>query len=243
MENLSHLYQSSELIASEDSKLRELAAKGVHQAAARVLPHYISPPGRIVELGAGAGAFSHRLRTLGYVVTGSDVEATQFKAAGLPFVCCDLDAEWPEALQRSCPDALCAVEVIEHLRHPWKFFEQCHSMLRSGGILLLSTPNVSSKWSRAYFLAKGVPLGFGRRNMLAIGHINPMTSYEIDHIASSNGFELLRRIPVGRFRPPECADVRDRLRHFVFSCFVALLRPVMCNLEDGYCYVMVYRRI
>src|SRR5436309_675870 len=83
-----------------------------------------------------------------------------------------------------------------------------------GGVLLLSTPNVSSKWSRA----------FGRRNMLAIGHIDPLSSHEIDYIASSTGFQLLQRIPVGRFLPPECASARDRLRHFVFSCFVILLR-------------------
>ncbi len=227
---------------SKEPKLREFAAEGVHQAAAQVLQHYIRPPACIVELGAGAGAFSERLRILGYAVTAGDVDQAQFTAVNVPFVRYDLDAEWPEALQSSCPDALCAIEVIEHLRHPWKFFEQCHSVLPAGGTLLLSTPNVSSKWSRAYFLAEGVPLGFGRRNMLAIGHINPLSSLEIDYIASSIGFQLLQRIPVGRFLPPECASARDRLRHFVFSCFVILLRPVMRNLEEGYCHVMVYRK-
>jgi len=215
----------------------------VHQAATQALQQYISPPARVVELGAGAGAFSHRLRALGYAVTASDVDQAQFNAPSVPFVRCDLDREWPEGLQRSCPDALCAVEVIEHLRHPWKFFEQCRSVLRAGGMLLLSTPNVSSKWSRAYFLAEGVPLGFGRRNLLAIGHINPLTSLEIDHIASSTGFELVRRIPVGSFSPPEAAGVRVRFRHFAFFCFVALLRPVMRNLEQGYCHVIIYRKV
>ena len=120
---------------SKESKLRELAAKGVHQAAARVLPHYISPPGRVVELGAGAGAFSHRLRMLGYVVTGSDVEATQFNAAGVPFVCCDLDAEWPEGLRK----------YVVHY-YSWRH-HRVHSYVGSGllsdGLLTLFTHVVS----------------------------------------------------------------------------------------------------
>ncbi len=207
---VSHSVGSGPDQTARELRLREFAAEGVHQAATQALQQYISPPARVVELGAGAGAFSDRLRALGYIVTATDVDP---------------------------------VEVIEHLRHPWKFFEQCRSVLRAGGMLLLSTPNVSSKWSRAYFLAEGVPLGFGRRNLLAIGHINPLTSLEIDHIASSTGFELVRRIPVGSFSPPEAAGVRVRFRHFAFFCFVALLRPVMRNLEQGYCHVIIYRKV
>ncbi len=59
---------------ARELRLREFAAEGVHQAAAQAPQQYISPPARVVELGAGAGAFSHRLRALGYMVTASDVD-------------------------------------------------------------------------------------------------------------------------------------------------------------------------
>jgi SAM-dependent methyltransferase len=37
-------------------------------------------------------------------------------------------------------DAICAVEVLEHLARPWVFFEEAHRVLRPGGVLFGVVP-------------------------------------------------------------------------------------------------------
>ena len=99
---------------------------------------------------------------------------------GFRFAACDLDGQWPEELLDPRPDAICAIEVIEHLKSPWKRPGRLQRPVASRvEYWLFSTPNISSVWGRTYFLLQGVPLGFSKRNMLAIGHINPLTFQEI----------------------------------------------------------------
>jgi len=49
-------------------------------------------------------------------------------------------------------DVVRAVEVIEHLENPTHFFREAKRVLKSGGVLVLSTPNICSPASRKLFL-------------------------------------------------------------------------------------------
>ena len=43
--------------------------------------------------------------------------------------------------QRSVFDAVVSFETIEHLIHPEVFLQELHSILKLGGMLIVSTPN------------------------------------------------------------------------------------------------------
>jgi SAM-dependent methyltransferase len=224
------------------SQLREYAASGVHGAAAEILARYVPKSALVLELGAGAGAFSQRLRGAGYRVVASDLDPVGFAAAGIPFAVCDLDDQWPEDLRDARPDAICAIEVIEHLKSPWKLLGDCSAVLSPGGVLVVSTPNISSAWGRTYFLLQGIPLGFSKRNMLAIGHINPLTFQEVAYIAECMGFEVIERLPAGEFEVTGGSRIGDFLKKNLFCALCVLLRPLMRKLESGSCHVIVLKK-
>ena len=226
----------------QEQGLREYAARGVHELAAKALSRYVEPGAKVLELGAGAGAFSAHLASLGYRAVACDITNARFGAEKVPFVQCDLDEELPPERCGEQWQAVCVVEVIEHLKNPWKLLADCHGLLPSGGVVVLTTPNISSVWGRAYFLVFGIPFGFSKKNVLAIGHINPLTLQEVLYIAEQSGFELVERLPAGTFPVFDLSSVASCLRNLAFSLFVCLLRPMMLRVQKGRCHLLVLRK-
>ncbi len=95
---------------------------------------------------AGAGYGSSYLGRKGAkTVVGGDVsrDAIEYAKAhytrdGLSFECLDA-TELP--LTAECFDAVVSFETIEHLRDYRKFLSEVKSVLSSGGLFLVSTPN------------------------------------------------------------------------------------------------------
>ena len=112
---------------------------------------------RIVDYGAGLGSMSRALAEAGAVVAAVDpFSAAELRKQGL-------DAhESIEALSADAPfDGCTAIEVFEHLRKPWETMAQIRSLMRPGGFLLITTPNIEGLkprlsldgWSEATDLA------------------------------------------------------------------------------------------
>lgn len=116
-----------------------------------LLPHLADslsalPPGaRILDAGCGNGFISGELLKRGFRVLGIDVSesgigicrreypAGQFEVASI----CDPDIQ---RVTGNDFDAIVAIEVVEHLYSPARFLDNCHSLLKKNGILVLSTP-------------------------------------------------------------------------------------------------------
>ena len=97
--------------------------------------------GRLLEVGAGSGGF---VRTA--VARGWDVDATEIsksaldglRAAGATVFTGDVvAARYPDR----CFDMVVSLEVIEHLPAPLAHLAELCRITRSGGLLLLTTPN------------------------------------------------------------------------------------------------------
>ena len=115
---------------------------------------------KILDAGCGEGPLSELLAADGYRVTPCDSDTSRFRAQGLECVEADLDGRLPFADGQF--DAVCAVEVVEHLENVTAFFREAARVLGPGGKLIVTTPNVLNFASRLRFLFSGFPSLFTR---------------------------------------------------------------------------------
>jgi SAM-dependent methyltransferase len=133
----------------------ERANAGLHDHVADELIRMA--PGRetrILDLGCGTGAFLRRLATSGYRhLTGIDIKTPLVADAPIRYVECDLDRPWP--IESGSVDLMVGIEVIEHVENTGTLLQEASRVLRPGGCLLLTTPNVHSVEARLRFLLLG----------------------------------------------------------------------------------------
>jgi 2-polyprenyl-3-methyl-5-hydroxy-6-metoxy-1,4-benzoquinol methylase len=99
---------------------------------------------RVLDVGCGEGRFAALLAGKGAKVVAIDVAAEPLRRARERHPELDLrqvpaDGGWP--LQDASFDVVWAGEVIEHVADTAGWLSEVRSVLRSGGSLLLSTPN------------------------------------------------------------------------------------------------------
>jgi 2-polyprenyl-3-methyl-5-hydroxy-6-metoxy-1,4-benzoquinol methylase len=99
---------------------------------------------RVLDVGCGEGHFAAELARAGVEVVGIDVAAEPLRRARARDPALDLrqvpaEGAWP--LEDACFDAVWAGEVIEHVADTAGWLSEVRRVLRSGGSLLLSTPN------------------------------------------------------------------------------------------------------
>lgn len=123
----------------------------------------IKPPASVVELGGAPGDQIARLATLGYQATSVDLGASSdawgsgeqgrmhrlFEERGVRGLTWDLE-QVPYPLEDCAFDAVVMTEVYEHLRdYPVRSLHEVARILRPGGRLYFTTPNVAYIVNRA----------------------------------------------------------------------------------------------
>jgi len=146
------------------------AAQGVHEYAASLVGAGLPTGARLLDAGAGSGALSARLARLGYDVVAADLDASSF-GGGVPIVEWDVAAtSLPSGIDPGTFDGVCAIETLEHVADPSRALRNLFALLRPGGLLVVSTPNVTHPRSRIKFLLRGAPAYFGRQEFWMSGH-------------------------------------------------------------------------
>jgi cyclopropane fatty-acyl-phospholipid synthase-like methyltransferase len=92
----------------------------------------------ILDIGAGTGAFAERLVANGYTNVEA-IEAFRDVIPGIHQHRVDLNAaDWGI---HSKYDVLVAIEIIEHVRSPYHFLEQCRRLCHPQTLMIVTTPN------------------------------------------------------------------------------------------------------
>lgn len=103
------------------------------------------PPGRILDVGCGAGSLLSSLRNRGWDVLGSDFDQQAVEYARLVHGL-DVRLGGVENFDTSTEavDVITLSHVIEHVHEPWSFLETWATVLRPGGSIIIRTPNIES---------------------------------------------------------------------------------------------------
>lgn len=180
--------------------------------------------GTLVEIGCGAGLFLKAAERAGWAVSGLEVMTAGVEFArtrlGLNVMATAVEeAELPEEGY----DVVALLEVIEHLSNPQAMLRRALTLLRPGGCLAMTTPNVESL-SR-YFLGTTWSVFnpaehlyyFSERTLTAMLSAAGYGEVEYDrHYAGAGRYETL--MPVHSFTPKSA-------RARVYQAFVHALWP------------------
>ena len=199
-------------------------------------------PAQVLDFGAGEGALSLRLADAGYQVTAVDIDAPSFKCKTAKFVPLDFNDQSAVdafvAAHQGQFDVVLGIEVIEHIESPWGYIRSLTSMLRPGGIILITTPNITSWLSRFCFLFAGRFQHFGEAQ-LSYGHIAPITPWELDLVLKRSGLTEIAVVSAGTL-PPIFVTGFDQV--LLANIFMLPLRLFMSGLVDGWCIMATGRK-
>lgn len=170
-----------------------MAGPRTHGYVLDLFRKYVEPGGRVLDLAAGQGALSLELQSLGYDVTAVDMDRDNWKVSAVELIVRDLDSEFADGIigEGSEFDAIAAVEILEHVENPFNFIRQCSKLLRPGGYLVITTPNVESLFSRLVFFYTGRLNGFGEGETVRTAHITPIFKWKLDMMLEESGFEII----------------------------------------------------
>lgn len=113
-----------------------------HAAMLRRIAAYVPPPGRMFEVGVGAGFFLKAAERAGWTTGGVELsqDAVQFATGQLGLAVSRGSAE-TAALPPASQDVIVMFETIEHLLDPREVVSALRRALCPGGLLVVSTPN------------------------------------------------------------------------------------------------------
>lgn len=171
-------------------KLPELAIPGLHEAIVQSIPlsSYDIP---VLDIGCGTGAWLERLANLGFThLHGIDLDIQKFGTDKATCSQANLnDGDWGLGSQKF--GLITAIEVIEHLENPGRFFCKIARHLDKNGYLLLTTPNIHSINCRLKFLITGNLASFDSKGDPT--HIYPVLINSLQRILPRYSLEIVKQ--------------------------------------------------
>lgn len=153
-------------------------------------------PGKtILDLSCGGGGTSRMLSSLGFGVVATDYcPPPPMKGAIRRVGGVNLNEYLP--FKDTTFDAVNLIEVIEHIEHQAQLIREISRVLREGGVVVISTPNILNVLSRLRFLFTGFLRGRVRpahytRKPGQAPNIYLIHFYELYYLLFHYGFEIV----------------------------------------------------
>ncbi|VVM06947.1 putative S-adenosylmethionine-dependent methyltransferase/MSMEI_2290 [Methylacidimicrobium cyclopophantes] len=174
-----------------------MSTEAIYRAVLPLLRSHLPAGGRYLDVGSGTGELLRRVRA-GWRGSsfGCDYTGQWMQLPGQKVDVADLNRD-PLPYESAFFDAVSCTEVIEHLDDYRRLLREIFRVLRPGGIVVLSTPNILNLKSRLRFLWFGFwnlfgPLSFSQRIRFDTdGHITPVHYFHLAHALHEAGFTEL----------------------------------------------------
>ncbi|HZE73300.1 MAG TPA: bifunctional glycosyltransferase/class I SAM-dependent methyltransferase [Pyrinomonadaceae bacterium] len=148
-------------------------------------------PAEVLEIGTATGYLTAELAKLGCAVTGIEQDSDMAKLAKKycrEMIVGDIENIDLNGIGRY--DAIVFGDVLRHVRNQRDVLRKVHGLLKPGGKVLLSLPNISNIWVRLFLLL------FGRSDHSRVGiiddiHLRFFTLKSIKQMAAESGFNVL----------------------------------------------------
>ncbi|MET7696601.1 methyltransferase domain-containing protein [Streptomyces sp. NPDC005485] len=158
----------------------------------------------VLDIGCGDGTAAATAAPLlaGHRLVGVDwsQDALRRAHARLPYAVRGELTDGGLPFAAGAADAVLFSEVIEHLVDPDAALDEIRRVLRPGGHLMLSTPNLAAWYNRALLLAGVQPVFsevslraiHGRPGTEVVGHLRLYTARALREFVAASGFEVVR---------------------------------------------------
>ena len=155
-------------------------------------------PKRILDIGCGNGAFLDLAREAGWTIAGVDIKLSDDAR--------ELDCPmWEGRIEEidfggNTFDVVRLNHVLEHTQNPLKELQICHSLLKPGGVLFISVPNIAGLSPRLKSMQSRLHLKSHRwRHYAAMHHLFFFSPRTLRAVAERAGFCVIEwETPVPR---------------------------------------------
>jgi len=144
--------------------------------------------GRVLDAGAGPGILSRMLSEAGFQVAACDINPGGFQVEGVKCDKADLNQKLPYGDESFDHAAL--IETIEHLENPWNTLREINRIVKKGGAIIVTTPNLLHIVYRVAFLLTGETPGFSYGDYKNNRHITPIPLWNLERMLSEAGFKI-----------------------------------------------------
>ena len=175
---------------------------------------YFAPGGqRVLDIGCGSGLVLYNLREKYPELHGLELSPERMRTArltleGLDATIRDGNIEAGLDYEDGFFDTITICDVIEHIVNLWPALEEMKRLLRPGGQVVLTTPNIASLQRRLTLLAGRFPStaapdeGFDVRTENELhdnGHLHYFTFSMLEKLFARYAFSEVRGYGIGRF--------------------------------------------
>ena len=184
---LARLYSSGNYRTSKGKRFGPLIESLIHLGRIRKRRRIsqFMKPGKILDIGCGRGLFLDVMRRGGWSTIGTELNE---ETASYAIKVYDLKILSGDIIQHQLPaDSLNAIninQVLEHLKNPHKVIEECHRVLRKGGVLVISVPDLRS-----------LQFTIGKENWFLLDlpfHLFHFTEEGLSRLLQKNKFKIKR---------------------------------------------------
>lgn len=206
-----------------------------------------SRPGRTLDVPAGKGDLSRELLAGGVSdLTCIDIlpEAGFPLAGKVRYSCTDINGPLPFADGEF--ECVASREGIEHLVTPYAFLGELCRVLKPGGHLFITTPNIMTVDARMKYLLSGYFQGFrelcadqsGLRDLEFQGHISPIYFWQLAYFLANYGL-VIEKVTTNRITS-EAKPIKRMVRRLLAGVIRATARrrgfPAGETLSDDFLF-------